>query len=246
MKDFTFIIRILRRNPLMFFVNVVGLGLALTTVILTLTYVRYELSYDRHFKTRERVVRLYSRVTDNTSTEVYGISLREAYTQLPSRVPEVEAAVQLYGGWPTTVQNKETKIGNLRIFYADNEIFKVFGLTLLSGDTKTALSGMKNAVITTSLAQRLFGSPDCVGKTIESDGEQAIITGVMDELPKNSHLNFDILISLSTLHPEEFGGLEFQTYYLLKPNIDNKAAGFKIASANNRLMKDWAKGTIRC
>ncbi|MDD4602185.1 MAG: ABC transporter permease [Bacteroidales bacterium] len=227
----------------MLITNVIGLGVALTTVIFTLTYIRYELSYDKHFKTKDRVVRLYSRVTDNTSAEVYGISLRQAYSQLPAKVPEIESAAQLYGCFQTSVQNKENKIEKVNIFYADPEIFKMFGLSLNSGDEKTALVEVKSAVITTSVAKKLFNSTNCIGKTIESNGDKVMITGVMDEIPRNSHLSFDLLISMSTvLNPNDWlGGLEFQTYYLLKPNIDLKAASAKIANANNVLMQDWAK-----
>ncbi len=242
MKDLRFIFRILQRNPLTFFVNVIGLGMALTTVIFTLTYIRYELSYDRHFKTKDRVVRLYSRVTDNTSTRVYGISLRKAYSQLPEMVPEVEAAVQLYGGWPASVQTRETKLEKVGVFYADPEFFKVFGLELLLGDKSTALVGSKNAVITSSVAEKFFHSTNCIGRTVEADGEQVMITGVMDEIPKNSHLDFGILVSLSTLDMRWLSSsLEFQSYYLLKPKTDRGTASGKIAEANNRLMEDWAK-----
>jgi putative ABC transport system permease protein len=240
MNDLRFIFRILTRNPLTFFVNVTGLGVALTMVILTITYLRFELSYDNHLPTGDRVVRLYERVTDNTSVNVYGITLRDAYTQVPAMVPEVECAVQLYGGWLTSVRHRETKMGDVRIFYADNEFFRVFGKTLRSGNASTALVGTGTAVVTTSLAKKLFHSADCVGRSIESDGEEVMITGVVDDFPKNSHLDFDILVSLSTLHPENFGGLEFQTYFLLKPNVDQKRAGDKIAAANNLLMKNWA------
>ena len=242
MKDLKFVLQILKRNPFMLITNVIGLGIALATVIFTLTYIRYELSYDRHFKTRDRVVRLYSRITDNTRTEVYGISLRKAYTQLPGKVPEIESAVQLYGGLQTSVQNKENKIEKVGIFYADPEIFKVFGLSLNFGDEKTALVAEKSAVITTSLAEKLFHTTNCIGKSIETDGEQVMITGVMDEIPKNSHLSFDLLVSMSTLNMKWLSAsLEFQTYYLLKPNIDSKAAGAKIASAYDILMQDWAR-----
>jgi putative ABC transport system permease protein len=210
-------------------------------VILTLTYILFELSYDNHFPTRNRVFRLYERVTDNTSMDVYGITLRNAYTQLPSKVPEIECAVQLYGGWPSSAQYQETKIGDIRIFYSEKEFFKVFGKTLKTGDAGTALMEKNKAVITASLAVKLFSSFNCLGKSIEVDGQKVMITGVMDDFPKNSHLNFDILISLPTLNPEGFGGLEFQTYYLLKPHVDQKAAASKIASVNNVLMKDWAK-----
>jgi len=242
MNDLKFVLRILKRNPFMLIINVTGLAVALTTVIFTLTYLRLEFSFDKHFKTSDRVVRLYSRVTDNTSTEVYGISLRQAYTQLPGKVPEIESAVQLYGGWKTSVQTKVNKIEKIGFFYADPEFFKVFGLSLNTGDDKTALLGKKSAVITNSLAEKLFHTTNCIGKEIESDGEHVMITGVMDEIPKNSHLSFDLLISISTLNMNWFGGLEFQTYYLLKPNVDSKEAKAKIANANNFLMKDWARG----
>jgi putative ABC transport system permease protein len=162
MNDLKFVLRILKRNPVLLITNVTGLALALATVIFSLTYIHYELSYDRHFKTRDKVVRLYSRVTYNTRTEVFGISLRHAYFQLPLKVPEVESAVQLYGGWKSTVQTKVNKIEKVGIFYADSEIFKVFGLTLRSGDEKTALIGRKSAVITTSVAERLFNSANCI------------------------------------------------------------------------------------
>jgi len=242
MNDLKFVLRILRRNPVMLITNVTGLAVALTTVIFTLTYLRYELSYDRHFKTSDRVVRLYCKVTDNTRTEVYGIALRKAYTQLPGKVPEIESAVQLYGFSQTSVQNKENKIGKIRMFYADPEFFKVFGLSLIAGDKKTALLGKKCAVITTSLAEKLFHTTSCIGKEIESDGEHVMITGVINEIPKNSHLCFDLLISLSTLNMHWLSSsLEFQTYYLLKPNVDSKAAGAKIATAYNSIMQDWAR-----
>lgn len=240
MNDLRFIFRILKRNPLTFFVNVTGLGVALTMVILTITYLRFELSYDNHFSTKQRVVRLYEQVTDNTSKNVYGITLRDAYTQVPAKVPEIECAVQLYGGWLTSVRHLETKMGDVRIFYADNEFFRVFGKALRYGDTNKALIGTGTAVVTASLAEKLFHSVNCIGKSVESDGETVMITGVVDDFPKNSHLDFDILVSLITLHPENFGGLEFQTYYLLKPNTDQKMAGEKIAAANDFLMKDWA------
>ncbi len=245
MKDIFFIVRLLRRNPMIFIVNVIGLGLSLTTVIITLTYIRYEYSYDKHFKTKDRLVRLYSRVTDNTNTQVYGISLRKAYTQLPASVPEVEAAVQLYHGWMASVDSKENKLERVQLLFANNEFFDVFGLNLRFGDIKTALVGKKSVVITSGVAEKLFKSTNCVGKTIESDGVQFVITGVIDEIPKNSHFSFDMLVSLSTLPLDNthMQGLEFQTYYLLKSNVDQKNAAVKIAVANNVLMQDWAKTT---
>ncbi|HNY03815.1 MAG TPA: ABC transporter permease, partial [Bacteroidales bacterium] len=239
-KDLVFVLRLLKRNPLILAVNVVALGVALTMVMLTITYIRFEMSYDNHFTTRQRVVRLYSRVTDNTSSKYYGISLRSAYTQLPARVPEVESAVQLYGGWPAAVRYQQTRPGNATVFYSDKEFFGVFGLPLQLGDAGTALMEKNSAVVTASLARKLFGTLNCLGKSLDADGQKVRVTGVMDDMPRNSHLVFDMLISLSTLNMDWFGGLEFQTYYLLHEHTAAKEAAGKIATVNDALMKDWA------
>ncbi|MBN1200204.1 MAG: ABC transporter permease [Bacteroidales bacterium] len=243
MKNLRFVLRIIQRHPLMFLTNFVGLTIALTMTILAITYVRFELSYDRHFPTKDRAVRLYHRVTDNTSAEVYGISLRDTYSQLPAQVPEIETAVQLYGGYPTTVKSRDQQLNRIPSFFADKEVFEVFGLSLIHGEKATALAGKGNAVVSESLALKLFGTTDCLGKTIEADQENVKITGIMANLPKNSHISMDVLISMNTLDLRWFGGLEFQTYYLLKPNVDRKTAEKKINAVSNELLANWASAT---
>jgi len=98
-------------------------------------------------------------------------------------------------------------------------------------------------VITSEIAKKLFNTSECLGKTIESEGEVFTISGVMDKLPKNTHFDFDYIVSFASLPEMYMGGLEYQTYYLLKPHVDKKIAGEKIASINNSLMKNWAAST---
>jgi putative ABC transport system permease protein len=243
MKDLIFVLRSLKRSPFILLVNVAGLGLAFTTVILTLTFIRYELSYDQHFTTKGRVVRLYNKATDNTSTSIYSIGLRNAYLQIPANVPEVEAATQIYRGWEVMIDSKERKFDGLKLLYADKEFFKVFGLDLIYGNQNDALLGEKKIVFSQSTAQKVFHRLNCIGEVIKMDGEPYTITGVTKDLPKNSHFRYDLLISMQTIHPERFGGLEFYTYFLLSPNADQKDAGNKIAVANNKIMVPWAANT---
>jgi len=244
MKDLVFVLRLLYRHPMMFLTNFVGLTIALTMTILAITYIRFELSYDRHFSTKDQTIRLYHRVTDNTSVVVHGISLRDSYSQLPEQVPEIQAAVQLYGGWPTTVKSQDQKLSRIPFFFADPEVFEVFGLNLLTGDRDAALTGKGSAVVSRSMAQRLFGTTNCTGQQIEADGETLMITGVMEDLPKNSHLSMDVVASMSTvLDLQYFGGLEFQTYYLLKPNVNRAQAEEKISRISDKLLANWASAT---
>jgi putative ABC transport system permease protein len=89
MKNLQFTIRLLSRNPLLVFVNIPGLAVGLSVVLLLLVYLEHELSFDQHFETKERVLRLNSEVSNQNGSGIYGISLRDAYTVIPDEVPEV-------------------------------------------------------------------------------------------------------------------------------------------------------------
>lgn len=227
----------------MLLVKVISLSLALTSIILGMTYIRYELSYDDHFLTGNRVYRLFNKVSGSDESQVYGISLRSAYSQLPAQIPEIESAVQFYGGWNSPVSFKEIKLDKVRQIYTDNDIFRVFGLKLNRGDQGNALLAKGNTVITGSLASKLFANEDPMGKAINSEGETFIVSGIINDLPKNTHFAFDMLISMSTLNPEQISSLEFQTYYLLKPNTNPEIAADKITRLNQNLMQNWAEAT---
>lgn len=243
MNDLKFILRYLTRNPFIFLTNVIGLGVAITAMILAITYIRFEMSYDTHFEQKDRIVRLYHKVTRKTGSVAHGISLRSTYTELPDKVPEIEKAFQLYGGWPVSVKSTEHQVGRVKELYSDPEVIDVLRLNMIHGDKDHALVGKNQLIITETLAQQLFGSSDCVGKQVEIDGNRMTVTGVFEAIPKNSHLDMDMVISLETLNLAWFGGLEFQTYYLLKDNINRKEAEQKIATISNELLTNWASAT---
>jgi putative ABC transport system permease protein len=243
MKDLVFVLRMLKRNPLFLAVNVTGLGLAFSTLLLTMVLVTYELSYDNFFPTKDRVVRLYNKATDNTSTDIYAIGLREAYTQIPANVPDIEAATQIYRGWKVMLESGQQKFDGLELLYADKEFFQVFGLNLDYGNSRDALQGEKKIVLSKSTALKLFSRLDCIGEVVKMHDDSYTITGVINDLPKNCHFDFDVLISMPTIHPEDFGGLEFFTYFLLTTKADKLLAATKIASMNNKVMEKWASYT---
>lgn len=117
MKNLRFTFRMLKRNPLLVFVNIPGLAIGLSAVLLLSVYLKHELSFDQHFATKDRVLRLYSKITESNRTETYGISLRRACTEIPAKVPEVEAVTQLYQGWEVNVNS------NIRIHIEYNSLY---------------------------------------------------------------------------------------------------------------------------
>jgi putative ABC transport system permease protein len=198
------------------------------------------MSYDKHFSTRNRVLRLYSNVVEKNKSYNYGICLRSAFTEIPTKIPEIEASTQLYRGWRVSLKANNQYFNSLNLLYTDQGFFDVFGLNLLYGDRKTALEGEGKIVISSSTALKIFNRTDCIGQVIGISGKQVVISGVIRDLPKNTHFNFDLLCSMQTIHPEKFGSLEFFTYYLIRENTDIKEVGRKIALANDELMKPIA------
>lgn len=219
-ENIKYSIRILKRNPLLLYISVPGLAVGVCAILMLIVYLKYELSFDKHFPTHDRVLRLCNtEVNDNSRT--LSISLRTAYTQLPAKVPEIEKAVQMYPGWQSKVETENASFKDLTLMYADPEFFDVFGLKLLQGNVSDALAGKTNIVLTKSTAEKLFGPGICIGKSFKLDNKVLIVTGVLNDLPKTTHFNFDMLQPLaSNDFITQQGSLEFTTYYLIKEGSD--------------------------
>ncbi|GET30504.1 ABC transporter permease [Prolixibacter sp. SD074] len=240
MKQLRYTFRILKRNPLLLFVTLPGLAFGLAAFLLLSVYIRHELSYDQQFPTKDRVVRLINHVAEKQSTENYPISLRKAYTEIPAKVPGIEAATQLYRGWDVNVDTKTQRFEKKELLYADPGFFQVFGLNLLTGNSKTALRDINTVVLTAQMANQLFGTTDCTGEAISISDQPFTVTGIIRKLPSTTHFQFDLLASMSSVHPEEFGGLNFFTYFLLNPHANRSQTLVQINRVNAELMKPWA------
>jgi putative ABC transport system permease protein len=241
MKNLQFIFRMFKRNPLLVFVNIPGLAIGLSAVLLLSVYLKHELSFDKHFKNKDYVLRLYNSVTENGHTENYGICLRNAYTEIPSQIPEIKAATQIYRGMEATAEYQKVRYPGLQLLFADKAFFDVFGLDLLCGNSNDALQGEKKVVINESTAKKIFNRTDCLGEIILVGDIPVTVSGVIRDLPNTTHFNFDILASMETVHPEQWGGLELFTYYRINDNADMNETGKKIAAANEKIIAPWAK-----
>lgn len=247
MKNIIFSIRKLYRNKLLLWVGIPSLAIGLAVVLLLVSYLRREYSFDKHFSTKDRVVRLYNTVTEG-GDENYGICLRKSYDEIPQKIAEVEASTQIYDGWTNKLTAIKTtqSFSRLRKLYADKTFFQVFAQRLLVGDKESALKGKNKIVLTASTAQKIFGTINCVGEQIYMEfftgSFNHTVSGVIEDLPENSHLQYDLLVSMETLPLETFGGLEFLTYFLIKDNTDVQLASKKIAQVNDEIMQSWMKG----
>lgn len=242
MKNLKFAFRLLIRNPLLLYIGIPGLAVGLSAFLLLAFYLNYELSFDRHFANNSRVLRLCNKLYEEDAPNTLSIALRTAYTQLPSLVPEIEKATQLYPEWDTKVKTEKETYKSIKLLYVDPEFFDVFGLNLLQGNAADALIGKSSVVLSKSIAEKFFGTDNCIGKQLMIEDSPSVVTGVVNDIPKNTHFKFDILKNIES---NEFiakqGSLEFRTYYLIRRGADLKQVNLNIASVNDNLMTVWKK-----
>ena len=228
-----------KRSPMLLFVNLPGLAIGLSAFLLLMVYVKHEISFDLHFANKNRVVRLFNTITEENSINTYPICSRKAYTEIPLNIPEIEKACQIYRGWQTSVSKEESQYKIESLLYVDSEFFDVFGLELLEGEKGQALTQKNQLVLSESLARKIFGNKPCVGEIVVIEGEDYSVVGIIRDLPKTTHFQFDVLTSMQTINPDIYmGGLEFFTYYLLAENSNIGVVENKISPLNDKNVSD--------
>jgi putative ABC transport system permease protein len=203
------------------FINIIGLAIGITCCILILLYVQDELSYDRYHANAGRIYRvgLHGIIGSNEINGTFTAApMAEA---LMLEFPEVEQACRIRNfGFPV-IRYEDKVFSEERFFWADSNIFEVFSIPFIQGDPKTALTKPLSVVITESAAKKYFGDENPMGKILNADNRRDyMVTGVMEDVPHNSHFHFDFLRSLSTNERAANNPLwisnNYQTYVLLK------------------------------
>ena len=237
------IINSYKRSRFFLWVNITGLAIGLAASILLILFVVNELSYDRHFAGYQRIVHLLTVSDANDNLTYYPINLRTAYTELPQSVPGVEAAVQLYDLREPELISGHQRFQKVNAQLADPEFFKVFQMKFVQGNAETSFTAPNAAVLTRRFADIVFGSPDAaMNQPISVNGMSLVVSGVVEELPKNTSFNFDILGAMQALPwLNQAGGLEFPTYYLIKKEASLQTARTGIEDAYRTLVKSWGE-----
>lgn len=229
----TIAIRNLLCNKLFSLLNIFGLTIGLTIGLVTAAFVIYEKGYDNHYKNKDnlyRISRYYA--DDDVHVAAIGIPFKPL---LAERITDIEAIAQAGMTSPAHISRNDVHIHAENILMADNDIFEVLELEFLSGNPKAALTRASTMVLTESIAKKLFGDEDALGQNIFQNGFPVEITGVIKDMPKNTHLDFSILMSLETLRiwwAQDFDNWDwnnFYTYARLKPGTDIKSLEERIS-----------------
>lgn len=177
------------------FINILGLAIGIAGSLLIILYVSNELSYDKFNKDYERIYRI------GVNGKVRGEPINMAVSCAPmakallSDFPEVEQTTRLtrMGDW--LIGSGDRKFNEENFLFADSTFFDVFSFKLIKGDPKKVLNRPKTMVMTQTAVKKYFGNEDPIGKSIRVENDTTLfeITGIMEDLPVNSHFHFQLL-----------------------------------------------------
>jgi len=197
------ILRVIQRHKGFSFIKISGLVIGMACCILILLFVRYELSFDDFHVNKDRIYRVLSELDLTQGAEIVPITALPLAPAIKNDLPEVTAVTRI-SDWG----DRLFKVGDMRfsedLFYVDADFFDIFTFPLIQGDPKTALIEPYSLVITEELAKKYFGKDDPLGQFISIQNSQDYqITGIMQNVPGNSHLRFNALASFSSRNNEE-------------------------------------------
>ncbi|HUS86902.1 MAG TPA: FtsX-like permease family protein [Bacteroidales bacterium] len=226
-------IRSFKRQRAYIIINILGLSIGIACSLLIALYVINEAGYDKFNLKKDRIYRLV------LNGKIGGQEILGSYTCAPigptmtREFPEVEGFLRIHGWGPMVVEYKDQTFTDENVVAADSSFFNVFSIPLIKGDPVNALNSARKAVITESMAKKIFGDEDPIDKALKlgDDTARYIITGLMADVPEKSHFDAHILVSFVTMpvaNSTFWLSNSFSTYLLLKPNTNSLTVSEKM------------------
>lgn len=224
---FKIALRNLARFKIYSFINITGLAVGMACSILIILFIQNELSYDKFQENSDRIYRLSREWfnEDGTSSLHLARVAPPIGPLLKNDFPNIiEEVTRVSSDWNTFLQVDGRTFIEDKFFWAENNFFKIFSFEFIKGNPNTALSEPYSVVLTESMAKKYFGNEDPIGKTILYERKDNLkVTGVIKDVPENSHFKFDFLGSFITLNDYEgietltrnWGSNNYVTYILL-------------------------------
>lgn len=236
--------RNLLRRKIYSIINVTGLAVGMACCLLITYYVYHELSYDRYHEKADRIFRVIHTFRNIPANETVPPPSPEEFQvwgnapvapALKNDFPEIEKIAQFTSHNSLLLQYGNKRFQEENILFMDSTAFDIFTWKMIAGNPHTALVAPNSIVLTESVAKKYFGRENPVGKTITAENSQPFrVTGVMEDVPSNSHFTFNALVSMTTFRSwredifNYWGYVDFYTYFLLKENADIKTIQARI------------------
>ncbi|MCY3554300.1 MAG: ABC transporter permease [Gemmatimonadetes bacterium] len=197
----TVILRNLLRHRGYLAINVLGLAIGIASCVLVMLYVQDELSYDQHHEKKDRIYRLAISETAGGKPDEWAMSPPPWAPVLASEFPEIEHFTRIKPpntGWLVRYGDKRSY--EKYFVFADSSVFDIFTIPLVQGNPETALAEPHTVVVSAAMVDKYFGDENPIGKVIAADDRYMFtVTGIMRDMPENSHFHADFLASFATM-----------------------------------------------
>lgn len=237
-----------RKNRLFTFINISGLAIGIASFLLVAVFIADEYSFDKYHKNADRIYRIVLDFTSDGTVTNWAKTSAPIGQYLTGAFPEIEQVVRLRKNPGTDLLTYDNmQFYEERLFFADSSLFKVFDFKLIKGNPSSALSVKHSIVISESLAKKYFNNEDAIGKSLRLNNQIDLdITGIIQDIPGNSHFIADAFISFSSLDDllgekrlAHWGQFDHYTYVLLTNNAKPEEVELKLPDLLKRNAPEW-------
>lgn len=232
----------IKRNQFFYSVNLIGFLTGFLVLIVSFTFVYQEVSFDKFHKNAENIYRINS--------GGYGVTPLCFGEKLHNTIPEISKVIRFSKERIAIIKDNEEQESKT-LYYTDSCVFKVFSFKLLEGNIENVLKDPYSVVISKTLSYQLFGNSSPVGNIIKTKTDLILhVTGVMEDVPENSHLQCDLFASIETLKLLdesyfECGSWGFLTYLMLEKVSDVKSVEEKVNAILKDFQMTYSEGKMR-
>ena len=237
-----------RKNTLFTFINISGLAIGIASFLLVALFIADEFSFDRNHKNADRIYRIVLDFTSDGTVTNWAKTSAPIGHHLTGAFPEIEQVVRLRKNPGTDLlAYNSLQLYEEKLFFADSTLFSVFDFKLSKGNPLSALNAKNSIVISESLASKYFGGEDPMGKSLRLNNQLDLtITGVMENIPSNSHFIADAFITFSSLDDllgekrlTHWGQFDHYTYLLLSKGALPKEVESKFPQLLKQNAPEW-------
>lgn len=218
-------LRNLLKNKIYSLINVIGLSIGLACSIMVMLYLKNEFTHDNMHVHKKDIQRVAFKLTMPNGMEKSAVITAGVGPTLVDEFPEVESMVRVRYPQQGFFTYQDINYHAEDVSFADSTFFKIFSFKLLSGNKDNVLKDPYTVVLTESLAEKIFKDEDPIGKVVKwNNGYTAVVTGIAADCPENSSIQFEAIISFTTLYklPNQYlgwnGGNSYYTYLKLNSN----------------------------
>jgi len=228
--------RNLLKNKVFSLINILGLAIGIAIYVITMQYVFFERSYDKQYRYTDRIFRVSidgfkeGKLSWQDAQSYYASALA-----LKAKYPEIIDYARIFQYSPKIIIAENRKFEPHNIYLAEPSFLKYFDVCILEGETSTLLADPNTVILSSSTAKKYFGTASPVGKSLFADDLLLTVTGVLKDSPVNSHIHYDMLISLETgksikkdVFNDRYNNNSIMTYLIMQEMEDYSSIIHKI------------------